>query len=304
VGPERLIVLAMLTLAACAKPAPPATAPPSVVVPRHAQIVRAATTAERRAVFEKFQAKNDGPWKLLRLDADVDPFRLFLRRAARTDAAGPEQDFEPRDAIADAVAFVSTNADVLGLSAPEIAVLDASAVALVHEDAPTPEGRYVVRLVGRIPMRGFESFDALASILDLSVYVDRDRKVRLFTNDSKIPPRITLDTRPLLDPDDPSLLKNVVGRPCFTEQRGTQAGSVREVKYVPAGVVNVDDVVARTLTIRISHGPLDAYVAYMLAYAVFVEKEGSRWIFVVDADTGAVLEDPAPLVLRHPEREL
>ncbi len=287
------------------------------VVPRHAQIVRAATTAERAAVFERFRAKNEGPWKMLRLDADVDPFRLFLRRAARADAAAAELDFDHRDATQDALAFVGKNADVLGLTAPEIAVLDVSAAALVREDAPTPEGRFVVRMKGRIPMRGFESFDALASEFDLSVYVDRDRKVRLFTNDSKIPPRLALDTRPLLEPDDPTLLRNVVGRPCFTEKTvyvgapkvderdplGEPRG-VRQVKYEPAGVVRIEDVVARALTIRVSTGPLGAYVSYVLAYAVIVVKDGTRWTFVLDADTGDVLEDPAPLVLRHPEREL
>ena len=309
-GTERLIaaIAAALALAlvACARGSgePPQAADDAhavrVAMRRHAQIVRAAPMPERLAVFERFRSKNDGPWKLLRPEEDIDAFRPFLRRAARTDLPGPEVPFEAGDAESTAVAFVNTNAAELGLHPAEVVVLDVTSRRLGPGDGPTPRTRFAVRLRGLIAMRGLEAFDSVASHVELTVFVDDDRRIRLFTNDSRLPPRLTIDTRPDLEPDDPRVLRNVLGRELFVAEddpRRPGAG-VRELRRIPVGTVTEKDVAARTLTIHASRGPLGAYVSFILAYVIRVSRGGEWFRFVVDADTGDLLEDAAVPVVR------
>jgi hypothetical protein len=311
VGRERLIACAVVVLVACARDGATRSvskAPVEMRV-RHAQIVRTATTQDRAALFEKFRAKNGQSWRMLDPVGDIDGIRLFIKRAVRHDRPGPEVDLDHRIAAADAIAFVTANAELLGLSATDIPILDVTSDAIPYEDAPTPAGRYVVRMTAEVPMRGYEGFEELTSKIDIVVYVDADRQIRLFTNFSRIHPRLAIDTKPLLEPEDPIVVKNVVGREMYIAYDDTDNphARVRELRRESLGHLTDANIVKRALVVWASPGPLGAYTSYVLAYVVVATLAGHAFRFIVDADTGALLDDATMPINKYkyrPEQEL
>jgi hypothetical protein len=293
---------------------------PAPLARRHAQIVRAATTQARAAAVARLRETAGSSWRALHPDDDVDPFRVFVRRAFDASAAGPAvAGATDADAEAAALAFVSANAASLGLAPSEAAVLDVACRAVpIGERPPGSHARWNVRLGGRFPMRGFEAFPSLATTVDIVVVVDDDMKIRLLVNGSRIHPRLALDTKPDLEPDDPRVLRHVVGRELFVAIADPRApdARVRELRRRSLGRVRADDVVSRTLTIHASPGPLGAWMTYRLAYVVRVairlhgpgELAGApppTFRFVVDADTGELIDDAAvPVVSGGGEGEL
>jgi hypothetical protein len=302
----------MLALTACASthavddPSRVASTIPRGARGPHVQIFRAVPTAERMALVERFRARN-GPWTIT-LGAggapdDVDPIRGVVRRAKR-DAVGaaPATALTDETVIAEAAAFLGKNAELLGFSANDVPALD-----LVAGPAKTTTwGAWVVHARGNTPMRGYEGFDALTTAVDVLVYIGDDGATRYFVNLSRVHPHLSIDTAPLLGPDDKRLLQNVVGRPVFVvvDDPSRPNARVRELRRVPLGIVADADVRAVRLTIHASPGPRFAYVSYALAYAVDVVKEHNPFRFVVDADTGALLEDAVvPVVTPTPADE-
>jgi hypothetical protein len=159
---------------------------------------------------------------------------------------------------------------------------------------------------GHMPMRGYEGFEAVASTINLAVYLGDDGAVRYFVNFSHVNPRLVLDTHPLLGPDDKLLVRFVVGREVFVvfdDPRRPNA-RVRELRRLSLGRVEDADVRAVRLTIHVSPGPRDAYVSYTLTYAIDVRRDGSDFRFIVDADTGDLLEDAVVPVLPSSPQDL
>ena len=198
-------------------------------------------------------------------------------------------------AIAEAAGFLRKNADLLGFSANDVAALD-----LVAGPAKTKAyGAWVVHATGSTPMRGYEGFAAVTSTIDVLVYIGDDGATRHFVNLSRVHGRLSIDTSPLLGPDDKRLRANVVGHVLFVlvDDPSRPSARLRELRRVPLGTVAEGDVRAVRLTIHVSPGPRSAYVSYRLAYAVDVVKDRHPFRFIVDADSGALLEDvEAPLV--------
>jgi hypothetical protein len=282
--------------------------------------------AERVALVKRFKERNGAEWAITLggggAPDDVDASRGVVRRAklgavgsaggsesaseSASAGAGASEDADTgasvdarERAIRSATAFVAKNADLLGIAPADVATLDVAAAP-----AKTPVyGAWVAVFAGRIPMRGYEGFDAVASTIDLAVYLGEDGAVRYFVNFSHVNPRLVLDTHPLLGPDDKRLLRFVVGRAVFVafdDPRRPNA-RVRELRRAPLGRVEDADVRAVRLTIHVSPGPRDAYVSYTLAYAVDVKRTGSPFRFIVDADTGDLLEDAVvPVVTVSP----
>lgn len=260
--------------------------------------------AGRVALVKRFKERNGPEWTITLggggAPDDVDAIRGIVRRAKRegdarargsADAsAEASADVSASEAaIRSATAFVVKNAEFLGLSPADVPALDVAAAP-----AKTPVyGTWVAVFGGHIPMRGYEGFEAVASTINLAVYVGDDGIVRYFVNLSHVNPRLVLDTRALLGPDDKRLMRFVVGREVFVvldDPRRPNA-RVRELERRSLGRVEDADVHAVRLTIHVSPGPRDAYVSYTLAYAVDVRRAGSDFRFVVDADTGDLLED-------------
>ncbi|MDB4945298.1 MAG: hypothetical protein JWP97_4832 [Labilithrix sp.] len=288
--------LASLLLAGCGGAPPPE--PPRIALggPRgapHVQIVRALPTAERAALAARFRERN-GPWAIAVSPTgapdDIDPIRGVIRRGAREDAPGAAPALlEPEAVTASVAAFLTRNADLLGFPASEVGALD-----LVARPAQTARwGAWVVAARGRAPMRGYEGFEAVATAIDVLVYVGDDGAPRYFVNLSHVHPRLSIDTTPKLGPDAPELLKDVVGRPVFVvvDDPNRPNARVRELRRIQLGLVTPADVKGVHLTIDVSPGPRFSYVSYTLAYAVDVLKESRPFRFVVDGDTGALLQD-------------
>ncbi len=283
----------------------------------HVQFVRAMPMPERVALVERFKARNGPEWSIT-LGAggapdDVDAIRGVVRRAKReattpseaastnadVEAWGTTDPLEQERVIAEAIGFVTRNADFLGLSPADVAVLDVAA----GRPKTRTYGSWVVILAGRIPMRGYEGFAAVTSQVDIAVYVGDDGRARYFITLSRLHPRLVLDTRAALGPDDKRLMRFVIGRELFVvldDPRRPNA-RVRELQRLSVGRVEDADVRSVRLTIHVSPGPRGAYVSYWLAYAIDVRREGHDFRFVVDADTGALLDDAVvPVVPSSP----
>ena len=278
----------------------------------HVQFIRALPMAERVALVQRFKARNGAEWSITLggggAPDDVDAIRGVVRRAKRegdasADAgAGADADANAERAIRSAMAFVIKNAEFLGLAPADVATLDVTA-------APAKKpvyGAWVAVFGGHMPMRGYEGFEAVASTINLAVYLGDDGAVRYFVNFSHVNPRLVLDTHALLGPDDKRLMRYVLDREMFVvfdDPRRPNA-RVRELRRLSLGRVEGADVRAVRLTIHVSPGPRDAYVSYTLAYAIDVRREGSDFRFIVDADTGDLLEDAVvPVLPSSPSNE-
>jgi hypothetical protein len=274
-------------------------APATPAGTRHSEVFRIATPAARMALLDELRKTSGPAWVLGKAGPaidDVEPFRLFLRRAWRVDPPSSPVPLTRADAEALAVSFVKTNAGVLGLVPSDVALLEVTSADVPPADA---HHKVAVRFQGKLPMRGFEAFDALATTVDMLLFVDEDAQIRFFMNLSRIHPRLTLDTKPLLDAEDPRLLQHVVGRELFVAFGDpTHPGArVRDLRRESLGRVASSDVTVRTLTVYVSAGPMGAYVAYHLAYAIVVGRGGQWFRFLVSADTGDLLDDAAIPVL-------
>lgn len=269
----------------------------------HVQIVRAMPTASLVALVERFRARNGAEWAIT-LGAggapdDVDAIRGVVRRAKREAGvgvgadAGAEADGGSASVEAgveaSAIAFVALNADFFGISPADVPALDVE----VGPAKTAMYGAWVVHLRGRMPMRGYDGFETVASSIDVLVYLGEDGSPRYFVNLSRVHPRLVLDTAALIGPDDQRLLRFVLGREMFVvidDPRRPNA-RVRELRRMSVGRIEQADVRAVRLTIHVSPGPRGAYVSYWLAYAVDVRREHQDFRFVVDADTGNLLDD-------------
>ncbi len=280
----------------------------------HVQFVRAMPMPERIALVERWKARNGADWAIT-LGAggapdDVDAIRGIVRRAKR-EGLKPDPDDPAADgwgnadpvakerAITEAIAFLAKNADFFGMSPADVPALDVAA----GRPKTKMYGSWVVIAGGRIPMHGYEGFEAVASNIDIAVYVGDDGAPRYFINLSRVHPRLVLDTGAVLGPDDKRLMRFVIGRELFVvfdDPRRPNA-RVRELRRASVGRVEDPDVRAVRLTIQVSPGPRGAYVSYWLAYAIDVRREGHDFRFVVDADTGDLLEDAVvPVVPASP----
>ena len=265
----------------------------------HQQIVRALTAPQKAAVVTKFRERNGASWNVTigagGAPDDVDPIRGIVRRAKNDGAPGARADLAESTAIAEGEAFLRSNADLLGFSADDVAALDLQS----GPARTTTYGTWVVHARGVTPMRGYEAFDTVSSAIDVLLYLGEDAKVRYFVNLSRAHPRLVLDTLPLLQPDDARVTKDVVGRPLFVaiDDPARPGTRVRELTRVMLGPATKEDLRGVHLTIYVSPAPRAAYVSYFLAYVVDVVKRHQRFRFVVDADTGDLLEDAVVPVL-------
>ena len=100
-------------------------------------------------------------------------------------------------------------------------------------------------------------------------------------------------------PDDKRLMHVVVGFPLFVlvDDPNHPNARARELRRVALGRVEEKDVRIVRLVIHVSQALRGAYASYWLAYEILVVKGHQPFRFVVDADTGDLLEDPqAPII--------
>ena len=293
------------------------------------------TTPHRRALVDRLRERNPAPptsqWTvnedaLARSIIVVDPFAGFLRRARRAAGVRPPRAGGPiaeTEASIAAREFVKRNADLLGLPRHVVAGLAEHARNVEPSDHADPRARWAVRFDASFPTKGYEGFDELRNHADVEVFVDDDGQVSSFVNLSRVHPHLAIDTKPGLAQDDPRLIAKLVGRRVFVLDADEGGLDVlrdpRDLRRIPLGDVQPADVTRVQLVIHVATGPQLAWLTYRLAYLVEIAKPALpevapddpgaggppqyfffRW--VVDADTGDVLEDarvpitaPAPL---------
>jgi hypothetical protein len=294
VGTERLILgFAIAALAAGCGGAPAARPEQGSGGPRHAQIVRAMTTSERRALVDRFVARNPG-WFVS--DAAlggvtvVDPFAGFLRRArAAPHAAGAGAPITSENAALAARGFVKKNAELFGIPHYVALSLVDHVRAVAPEDHASARAVFAVRLEAPFAMKGYEAFHEVENVADVEVFVDDDGTPSGVANVSKIHPRLAIDTHPTLAEDDAALYKNVLGRRVFA--LGDDDAKIE------LGVVEAKDLLGSKLYIHESPGPMLAWITYRLARVITVAKAAPEmpvfyfFAWVVDADTGDVIRE-------------
>ncbi len=292
------------------------------------QIFHAMTTPKRLALVERLRERNPAPpgseWSvneeaLVRSITVVDPFAGFLRRARRGAAERGRSSSSPisdADAPRFAREFVKHNADLLGLPRHVLPGLAEHVRSVEPHDHALPRARWAVRFDASFPPRGYEGFDEIGNRADLEVFVDDDGEVSSFVNLSRIHPPLSIDTKhPLLPQDDPRVVAKLLGRKVFALEPDDSDRAVlrdpRELRRIPLGEVQASDATRMQLVVHISTGPQLAWLTYRLAYFVEIAKpvpaelrdddatdgEPPQYFFfrwVVDADTGDVLEDARP----------
>jgi hypothetical protein len=335
-------IFALVSLVACGRPVAYTVSPASEPA-RHVQIVHAMTTSERQALVARFHQRNptDDPsrWEVnedaLTLSVVVvDPFKGFLRRARRprrptmtsTPSRGPDAlgTRSRSEAAIAARSFVKRNADLLGLPpsvviglAEDVKPADARVGVPEPGIAASPRPEWTVHFDARFASKGYEGFHEIDNIADLDVSVDDDGEVSAFVNRSRVHPRLSLDVRPNLARDDPRVVAKLVGRRLFAlvDDAG-HSGDVREQRRLPLGEIGGEDVTHVELVVHVWPGPQLAWLTYRLAYFVEVAKpaNGSApspiprtyffFRYVVDADTGDVIEDSRAPVAAAAEPDL
>lgn len=280
----------------------------------------------------------DGDWVVNEeaLDSSltvVDPFAGFLRRAHHVRAnqpGGPA--ISDASAITKAREFVDRNADLLGIPRSVIPTLAERLRAHEPNDHVSADSR-IVRFDAELPVKGFEGFyqvggasalEEMTHRIELDVIVDVSGWVEGFVNLSRIQPHVMLDKKPRLAADDRRLLQMIEGRPLFVlvgaEAPPTLEG-MRELQRIQLGALSPNDVTRVQLVIQVSAGPKLAWLTYRLAYLIDVAKEvppalaflrrapQPSWLtgptpgffffrYVVDADSGDVLEDARPPLVK------
>ncbi len=328
-GSERLTSFAALAalalhVSACGGANVARPAPVAPEVKRHAQIFHAMKTPARRALVERFRERNPAPpgarWTvndeaLVRSLTVVDPFAGFLRRARRTPFERlPRAQIDPNEAIAAARDFVKRNADLLGLPRHVVPGLAEHVRPVEPSDHPQPRALWAVRLDAPFANKGYEAFDEISNVADVEVIVDDDGEVSEVVNVSRIHPHLALDTRPELTQEDPRTVAKIVGRRLFALDAADADGaldlsSLRGVRRIELGTARPEDVEHVQLVIHVATGPELAWMTYRLAYFVQLVKAAPPGVepitqaplavgptlfafrYVVDADTGEVLED-------------
>jgi hypothetical protein len=336
VGPQRLIrllgaVLLAIVIVACggAEPLAKPAVPPR---PSHLQIVHAMKMPQRRELLDRFRKRNaegrEGADWIVNEEAVamsltvIDPFAGFLRRARRSSArtpsglprAAPSMPLADEQARAIARGFVRRNADLLGLPRHVVVGLGERVRSVEPGDHASPNATYVVRFDASFSTKGYEAFHEIDNTADVEVFVDDDGQVSSFVNLSRVHPPLLLDTRPRLNQEDARVVAQLLGRSVFAVVDDTRDGEAdvrapkdaRDMRRMPLGKVQAEDVLRLQLVIHESAGPELAWLTYRLAYFVEVGKPvpvemgggdplSSPPIFffryVVDADTGDVLED-------------
>lgn len=289
-GTQRLILLALVAIGGCGGP-PAARSDDGAHAPRHAQIVRALTTPERKNLVDRFVERNPG-WSIndaaLGSATVVDPFAGFMRRAkAGPHSLGPSINAE--GAALAARAFVKNNADLLGIPRAVSLSLFEHVRPIAPEDHASPNAAFAVQLEAPFATKGYEAFRELENEANVEVFIDGDGTPSAVANISKIHPRLTIDTRPQLEEDDFRLYHNVLGRRVFALGDDEQK--------IELGVVESKDLLSSKLYIHESPGPMLAWITYRLARVITVAKEAPDvpvfyfFAWVVDADNGDIIRE-------------
>lgn len=220
----------------------------------------------------------------------------WVRHAARVGGA-TSVTLTREQAKAHAVAFLSRNADLVGVQAAELARLTATVsdgvVGSVEGDATVA---HVVRFEGRgIVQPGFDRFRVFERSIDLAVYVFSDGAVgKLDASVRPAIPPLRMRPTPKIPANDPRIPGAVVGRFVFRYEHvgvNRTTGMRQHQRY---GDGNVSAAEVQGVKLDVVEDAIDGGVVYSLVYEVTVLHRDRTLVFRVDPDNASVLRDPTP----------
>jgi hypothetical protein len=317
-----LVATALAGCGGAASPARGAVSPVALPRPPHAQFFRRLTTAQRRAAFDAFVARNPGGWSWEGPE-QVDAFDGHLVAAHRTGAAAAARTTPLAEGELETASlhFLERNADLFGLASGDLVKLDVETMPRVGPEGAVagPEGAPRPLLVrAELPMRGYLAFPSVASHVRVLLSVGPGGEVRSFANASTMHPRLALGLDPALGPDDPRVTSRLLGRRVFallvpTAASAEAVASEPELQArlprIELGAIGAADVRRVRLDVHVSEAPMGAWRTYRLVWAVEVTKRrpdsdteaAAFFTFLVDADTGElVLDARVPILEGEP----
>jgi hypothetical protein len=246
--------------------------------------------AELTTRIDAFKTRNGAGWQeqgLPSLSADRLTGAITLMR--RVDAYGEDRPISQSSAGKLAHQFAIDNADLLNLTAAEIGNLQTTI------DAIPPGGDYVwsVALSGSRPQVGYEEFRSVDKKVFYSLSIGKDGTVRsVHALESRDYPKLELEKGAAKELTDPTIVDkltlldlNWVTQNQFNQPPTTTA----------YGKILAADIATATPFLRIHPQTEATGVRLTLGYELHVHREGAGgeaadWVFVVDTDTGNVID--------------
>lgn len=226
---------------------------------------------------QTFYANNPGDWTIPQ--HAVESTWGAIRRATRTDPTGADVALTPEETVRVAKAFLRTNSDLLGLTEAQ---LSEGTFTFDGGTASTP--RRNVRFFQEGVVRGTEAYHPpLLRFANITLTVGADGSVRAFESGSSIlPPSLTLCAAPRSQPDDPEVLRSVLGTELFYSP----------FSFLPPPPVSFGRVEAADVRVAepVIFGSVDdGGRVFSVAWRISVERNTVTWAFFVHAETGALL---------------
>ncbi len=250
------------------------------------------TDAELTARVDAFKTRNGAGWQeeaLPSLSADRVTGAITLMR--RVDAYGEDRPLTQSTAGKLARQFALENADMLNLTAEEIGDLQTTV------DPIAPGGDYVwsVALSGSRPQVGYEEFRSVDKKVFYSLSIGKDATVRtVHALDSRDFPKIELEKRAAKELTDQLIVDKLTA---IDLNWVAQLQFDQPAVTTPYGKILASDITTATPLLRI-HAQTEATgIRLTLGYELHVHREGAvagspgaDWVFVVDTDTGNVID--------------
>jgi hypothetical protein len=229
--------------------------------------------AESEPLLVEFRARNPG-WTDLEYVPSVHEWNGFLTHQMRkVPDDAPAVTLDAPGAIAVAAEFLARNHELFGLDAGDVR---ASNVTDTQND-PTSLAVWEVEIEGERPRPGFERFADVKRQWRVSIGIGDDGKANFLTAQSMSLPDFTMCTDATISADDAK--KAIIGyEPTFSDISGEPQ---------KAGKVTAGDIKSVEPAIDYDGGPNDSRI---LRRAYRIEMQDGMWTYLVDAETGKILD--------------
>jgi hypothetical protein len=220
-------------------------------------------------VAAAFNARNGNAWDAGR----YDPSSRLLQTITSTAPTASGEPLADREALASAIDFLVTNYDLFGMTRDDLAHITPQ-LDLPLADQPTR----------RIILQGDHFFDGPAedppATWGMTLWIDPAGKVALaaMTSGELLPP-LGLCDQPGLQASDPRVVASVIGYHLVF-------GGIAGMPVDAGEVVAADVQPAKLVTFRQQQ---DDKVTVRVAYEIAVMHDSLPWLFIVDAETGALV---------------
>jgi hypothetical protein len=245
------------------------------------QTVRFLTQAQVNRREQAFVTRNGADWTV---GENLVGLEVGEIRRARRASSGPEKRLTHEAALTLAGEFVNKNLDLFGLTPDQ---LEQCRIKISKGDRRFDD-EWTVSVVGSFRQPGYEAFPSVESSVYLEIGLNKQGQIYRFENSSGLTPKLSLDTKPNLDPNSPKISQGIVGHELVWRFGYTYAEPYFQTKNL--GTITAQDIGTPQTTI--AEGKAASGKQYILAYEVPVKKGGMTFTFTVDAGTGELLARP------------